>query len=262
MKNCPRCEKTLIPSDYEGFRVFRCDQCHGHLVPSVRVDSIKRLGVKPADDLKTEAADFKGDTPGTVRCPACRRHMERTVLGLPERDLSLDVCRLCALVWLDAGELALLQLGHEATDRFADAQDMKARAARLESSPARKAAFEENLASLPDRPNPIEEGIREAAEDALLRGSRRSFFDLIRLFWPLLWALALPVSQAFAGSPTPLQPENQKIRVCPSCGPVDQRSASRDDPASALASQLHANDISDQYKTWGAFVRSLKSKKP
>jgi len=85
----------------------------------------------------------------------------------------LDVCRSCSLVWLDGGELALVQLGYESSAIFAEAQEMKRRMAQLEASPNRKAAFEENLARLPVEPSPVEEAVAEIAGEmfeAIIRG--------------------------------------------------------------------------------------------
>jgi len=175
MKQCPVCRIDLVPTDYEGFRVMQCNHCGGHLVPLQRFESIKRIDQKSQDELKAEASsEFKASSSEALKCPRCHTFMRKQSANLPMLDLQTDVCRSCALVWLDGGELALLQLGYQAKNRFIDAQEFKRRMQELEASPERKARFEENLAKLPKAKNPIENALGEAAEDilgALLRSA-------------------------------------------------------------------------------------------
>ena len=99
--------------------------------------------------------------------------MSKQTARFPVGVVELDVCRSCSLVWLDGGELALVQLGYESSAIFAEAQEMKRRMAQLEASPNRKAAFEENLARLPVEPSPVEEAVAEIAGEmfeAIIRG--------------------------------------------------------------------------------------------
>ncbi len=82
-------------------------------------------------------------------------------------NLHIDLCRNCSFVWLDGGELALAQLAYQATPGFRDKQEMKRRAAERDADPARKAAFDEAVAKLPDPPGVFERAFREALVDAL-----------------------------------------------------------------------------------------------
>jgi Zn-finger nucleic acid-binding protein len=176
MRTCPICSTALTPVEYEGVAVQRCDQCRGHLVDLSRVDSIKRITGKSPKELKTEAtAEFHGDNPGKIKCPRCHMPMGKQPVKLPGLAMETDFCRACSLVWFDGGELALAQLGYEATPGFADAQEMKRRMAELEASPARKAAFEKDLAKLPEPPGLFEEALRDHAAQAL--GS------ILRTYW-------------------------------------------------------------------------------
>ena len=166
MRNCPTCSILLTPVDYEGFRVLRCAQCGGHLVGQAELESIQAVALKSPEELKAEAAaGFRGGNAGRIRCPRCHMEMGKQTLLLPGPDLEMDVCRPCSLVWLDGGELALAQLGHEAGAGFKDAQTMKRRMAELEADPERKAAFEANLAAMPDEPSPLQEAVEDAVDD-------------------------------------------------------------------------------------------------
>jgi len=178
MKRCPVCSVDLAPVEYEGFKVMQCPVCKGHLVNSQRLDSIKRVDRKPRHELESDATEeFKGSTRDRVRCPTCKKLMRKQAIPLPVVDLNADVCTGCSLVWLDGGELALVQLAHEATSGFVNAQDLKRRVHELESSPVRKALFENNLARLPRASDPVKDILGEAADTllgALFRGIRRS----------------------------------------------------------------------------------------
>lgn len=155
-RQCPLCDVPLEPEDYEGFRVMRCPQCQGHLVDLSRYEAIQSLPEKTLVELEAEAQNgFAGDNPAPIRCPRCHGAMQKQPLPVSGFALQLDLCRGCALVWLDGGELAMAQLGHQATPGFRDTQELKRRAAELEADPERKAAFEEALAKLPLEAEPF-----------------------------------------------------------------------------------------------------------
>ena len=169
-RNCPVCAVPLQPEAYEGFPLLRCPDCQGHLLDLARYESIQRMPEKSHAELEAEAQEgFAGDTPSPLRCPRCHGAMQKRPLPVPGFDLHLDLCRGCALVWLDGGELAMAQLAYQATPAFQDAQKHKQCAAALEADPERKAAFDEAVAKLPLKPSPFQEGLHEAVRDALLR---------------------------------------------------------------------------------------------
>jgi len=135
-----------------------------------RLECIKSIAGKSRDELRAEAsAEFHGNSAERLKCPRCHMPMRKQAIRLPVLALEMDVCLPCSLVWFDGGELALAQLGHEAGAGFADAQEMKRRMAELDASPARKAAFEANLAKAldPDAPDPEEDLLKEIAGEAL-----------------------------------------------------------------------------------------------
>lgn len=168
MNNCPVCSTPLTQVAYEGFIVQRCEQCKGHLLTSSRLDAIKRITRKSQEELKAEAAEFHGEHTGRIKCPGCYAPMDKQAIRVPVLTLQMDVCRRCSLVWFDGGELAIAQLGYEATPGFADAQEMKRRMAELEASPARKAAFEKNLAKLPEPTGVVEQALEDFAERGII----------------------------------------------------------------------------------------------
>jgi len=169
MRKCPVCSTVdLVQVDYEGFIVQQCSSCGGHLVPLQRFECIKRVDMKSQQELKEEASSqFKGSSTQPLKCPKCRMTMRKQAVKLPVLNLQTDFCRTCDLIWLDGGELALLQLVYQASAKFINAQDLKRRINELETSPERKAQFERNFAELPDSRDPVEAALGEAGEEIL-----------------------------------------------------------------------------------------------
>ena len=150
MNVCPSCYQHLAPIRYEGHKVLHCAACKGYLLEPSRLEFIKNSTRKSHPQLKAEAsADFKGSTAREVSCPKCSHKMHKQRLDLPELNLMADICERCSLIWLDGGELALVQLAYEASPRFIDTEELNRRIQALEADPERKAAFEANLAKLP-----------------------------------------------------------------------------------------------------------------
>ena len=167
-RNCPLCAVPLAEEAYEGFPIQRCPQCQGTLLDLARLQAIRNVPEKSLAELEAEArAGFQDDNPALVRCPRCRGAMDKRPLAVPGFDLHLDLCRGCSLVWLDGGELALAQLAYQASPAFRDKQELKRRAAERDADPARKAAFDEAVAKLPEPPGILENSFREALFDAL-----------------------------------------------------------------------------------------------
>ncbi len=169
MRRCPVCGAAMENIDYEGFRLRHCHACGGHLIPAARLKAIQQRDAIPRGELQEEVrARFTASTAEPVRCPRCRITMRKQDVRLPVVRVQTDVCAPCGLVWLDGGELALLQLAHEATDTFADRRALQQRAMELETSPERKARFMEDLARLPDAPSPLGDALSTAENTLLL----------------------------------------------------------------------------------------------
>lgn len=165
MRKCPVCDLELSLVKYEGYTVRRCGSCNGHLMRLDKMEFIKRADRKTQEQLKSEAsAEFSGSSGQQLRCPRCRRPMHKQAINLPVIDLQCDICTGCSLVWLDGGELALVQLAYQSSSGFINAQELKRRMQELEASPDRKAIFKANLANLPETKHPVEEVLGEAGE--------------------------------------------------------------------------------------------------
>ncbi|MEE8452517.1 MAG: zf-TFIIB domain-containing protein [Thermoguttaceae bacterium] len=168
--NCPSCAAQLVRTTYEGLPVFRCDECSGYLLGRKRVDGIKRSRGKSVEQLKEETlGESQEDTKTLVRCPRCRMKMKKDLLPEPV-SLHVDRCGQCDLIWLDGGELARVQLGHEMTPQGRDAAEMQRR--HKEMDPERRREFEENLAKLPERESLVLGALKEALTTRRRRGWR------------------------------------------------------------------------------------------
>jgi Zn-finger nucleic acid-binding protein len=179
MRKCPICNIELTPEDYEGVIVMQCAQCGGHLIPLQRFESIKRIATKTEHELKKEAStDFKYSTTNFINCPRCHMKMKKQSINIPVVELQTDICKGCKLIWLDGGELALLQLLHQSKSGFLNAQELKRRMQNLEADPERKAKFEAALAKLPD-PDYIPENVLNEVGEEIINATLTSLFEII-----------------------------------------------------------------------------------
>ncbi len=115
MPSCPKCKTgELEPTQpAPGLAARKCDQCQGLLLDLLSYrDWRERLPGAPtfADNqhaLADVPAAHGGDAKKALLCPRCQRLMTKYRVS-SEQDNRLDFCVHCADVWLDTGELSLL----------------------------------------------------------------------------------------------------------------------------------------------------------
>ena len=169
MKQCPTCERELEPADYEGIPVLRCSGCNGHLVRLPGLKAIKNRALTTPAELKAEVVThFKGSTDAKLKCPHCRRTMEKRTLSTNLPQVRIDLCGRCGQIWFEGGELAIAQLHHETGPAFHDYQQSLARMRGLLASPERLAEFERNYRKLPDEPGLFDD-LSDVTVDTLLQ---------------------------------------------------------------------------------------------
>jgi Zn-finger nucleic acid-binding protein len=129
----------------EAFVLHRCSECGGNLVAYHRLELIERRRDRTVEQLKQEVETyFKEDSHERLRCPRCRSSMTK---GLERgRLFSIDWCQGCSLVWLDGGELAMLQLRYQDSDKGKEEAELQRRLAAMTDE--QKAEFEANLAKM------------------------------------------------------------------------------------------------------------------
>jgi len=166
---CPVCSAELKRVLYEGFAVFHCLACHGYLMAERRVESIQRTRRRTIEELKRETlAEAQPDSTAALGCPRCGRKMEKRLIKEPV-SLHVDTCRPCEFVWLDGGELARLQLGHEISDQAQEAAEFQRRLRAM--TPEARAEFERNLKNLKAEDWSIGSVLVEAFFESLWRGA-------------------------------------------------------------------------------------------
>ena len=168
VKQCPVCDHDdLDYTQYDGFRVMKCNKCKGYLLAKRHLDNIERMHKKSQSLLQEElSVEFTGSTDGKIRCPICYKKMDKREFKRTTLSIHADACEACGLVWLDGGELALLQLAYMTTGKYVDAEENKFRMQEVNASLARKAEYEKNLAQLPDEEtDDLTEFFREIIND-------------------------------------------------------------------------------------------------
>ena len=105
---CPKCDDVVMdPYTEEGIEVDRCPKCHGIWLDKGEIWQIltQDLG------LRFDEGDESGIGRHTDRLPATCRACGRPMEAIQGRDkVRFDYCRKCKGTFLDAGELATLQV--------------------------------------------------------------------------------------------------------------------------------------------------------
>ena len=121
MSDCPRCQLTLQPQDYEGVSVLFCSTCWGHWVEHEALDKILAQRDYTFDEAERASLIFSewsdsqsGVDTGRLKaatCPICSQLMNT---GPFTEDCPVEVDR-CAVhgVWLDTAEVKQLQVYYE-----------------------------------------------------------------------------------------------------------------------------------------------------
>lgn len=97
---CPRDRADLVIETSEGFRVERCPLCAGLVVT---VAMLRRIAT--AERVNSLWRSVSAGSPGD-RCPSCPKRLSTSQVHIGAREIELDACRTCQLLWFDADELA------------------------------------------------------------------------------------------------------------------------------------------------------------
>ena len=137
MPKCPKCGVPLCATAYEGVRVQVCPECRGTLVESPCLRAIERRRERHwtgDEQRRITARVMAGDAASPVRCPKCLMYMEKVRASRGGATFHLDRCAPCDAMWLDRGELDLVQIQYEQEidGRTPEDWDRIERAARAE----------------------------------------------------------------------------------------------------------------------------------
>lgn len=103
---CPRCSQNLAVRKEGTVEVDACPDCKGKWLDYGEVEHL-------VDDKDVLTKVFQGQlvnqTPSALSCPKCGTALKLLRGGLASPVLIVDKCPKCSGLWLDGGELALLQ---------------------------------------------------------------------------------------------------------------------------------------------------------
>lgn len=100
--DCPVCGNPLHQVRTESAHYHVCRTCHGIWTPAEFLPSIVRLA-SPRSAPRNAPRDHAGTVGRTRGCPACRGKMEKSNYSF-DSGVTIDRCRRCNGIWLDAHE--------------------------------------------------------------------------------------------------------------------------------------------------------------
>ncbi len=106
---CPVCRVPLVAARVEGEAVCYCGQCRGFLTPTETFGVIvtKRRALHGPHEKRTEPFD-PAELRRALDCPNCGRRLD-THPYFGGGNAVVDTCEGCGLIWLDAGDLAVIE---------------------------------------------------------------------------------------------------------------------------------------------------------
>lgn len=107
--NCPCCERKLADGVLDGGRVGLCPDCRGILLSSDHFSRVvsERRALRGNRRGRIEPFD-PGEFRRMIRCPKCADRVDTHTYG-GGGNAVIDSCPRCRLIWLDAGELTVLE---------------------------------------------------------------------------------------------------------------------------------------------------------
>lgn len=107
--NCPTCRRPLTNAAIEGFAVQHCEHCRGVLATNEAFAQFTRIrrGRRRGEPDAPVPIDPRELT-RAVDCPGCGQRMETHPYYGPG-PVVVDTCAACTLIWLDHGELGVIE---------------------------------------------------------------------------------------------------------------------------------------------------------
>lgn len=128
---CPRCTASLKTIDYDGVEIETCPVCEGEWLDAGElreiVQNVERRfdpeDVKHLNSLRKRIVQVKELAHERLLCPKCHGQKLRPFNYACGSGIILDKCPNCGGIWLDRGELEMVQAlvdewkGHVSRDR-------------------------------------------------------------------------------------------------------------------------------------------------
>ena len=109
--DCPKCKSAMIVLELQQIEIDYCPSCEGIWLDSGELE----LMLEDSSEKNRLLASFQtGDTISEkkVRCPICRKNMEKVWVG-SENKVLIDKCRRHHGLWFDKDELrSIIKMGN------------------------------------------------------------------------------------------------------------------------------------------------------
>ena len=98
---CPKCKTTLSPTRVAEGSLWKCEACSG-VAANV---AVLRKYLKDDTVRKLWLEAITASTPSNRKCPSCVKILKEFTVSRDNRQIHLDLCRTCQLMWFDKNEL-------------------------------------------------------------------------------------------------------------------------------------------------------------
>jgi membrane associated rhomboid family serine protease/Zn-finger nucleic acid-binding protein len=96
---CPRCTQELVKNESGNVLRYSCSKCFGFAIHFPVLEELM-----PADEVEVLRKGAEHAPTGNLRCSQCRAPMQVLLRDHGVRNMELDLCQRCEVLWLDNGE--------------------------------------------------------------------------------------------------------------------------------------------------------------
>ncbi len=98
---CPKCKTTLSPTRVAEGSLWKCEACSGVAANL----AVLRKYLKDGTVRKLWREAIAGSTLSNRKCPCCVNMLKEFTVSRDNRQIHLDLCKTCQLMWFDRNEL-------------------------------------------------------------------------------------------------------------------------------------------------------------
>jgi Zn-finger nucleic acid-binding protein len=133
VSTCPKCQKTLLPFEYEGIELLKCSDCGGFWFKGGKFREVKQVGFSglsgdmPPESLSAHSSQ-SSSAPQEMMCPDCNDPLVPYTYAYSS-DIQLYRCTQCRGIWAD--HMNLLRIEELLTGYKESLDEAKAKALPL-----------------------------------------------------------------------------------------------------------------------------------
>jgi heat shock protein HtpX len=128
-RKCPRCNVSMVVTDYEGAPILHCTFCDGHLLKGGVLERLisrhdKKFSGSKIKEAKAWRSQQKGQPVNlcgfpAIKCPTCGAGMKKAFHSYMTKVVIDRCCNVrCGSIWCDGGELDNMQMLVEGVEDF------------------------------------------------------------------------------------------------------------------------------------------------